>query len=180
MASEVQERIEQRLEQRFALWDRDGDGDIDRSDFEAEGRRIVQSLGELENSPRGRAVINGYLEMWNALAKLGGVDSGGSLTAEQVSAVGKQIFDKGVAGFAEVARPTVRAIIDLCDKDGDEQISFEEFGSWMDAIGVDRSSAEETFSKIDTNGSGYLSVEELLNATRDFHLGELDVPLLGR
>jgi len=176
MASKVQERIEQ----RFALWDTDGDGDVDRSDFETEGKSIVQSLGESENSPRGRAVINGYLELWNALAELGGVGSDGSLTAEQISAVGEQAFDKGAAGFAELARPTIRAIVDLCDTDGDGQISVDEFGRWMDAIGVDKPSAEESFSKIDTNGSGSLSVDELVNATRDFHLGDLDVPLLGR
>jgi Ca2+-binding EF-hand superfamily protein len=172
-------KVQNRIEQRFALWDTNGDGSLDRSDFEAEGKRITQAFGESESSPRGHAVIASYLGLWSAFAEAAGVSTDGSVTAEQVTAVGKQAFDKGAAGFAALARPTIRAIADLCDTDGDGQVSSEEFGRWLDAIGVDKSSADEAFSKIDSDGSGYLTVDELVDAIRAFHLGELDVPLLG-
>lgn len=142
--------MHERIEQRIAMWDTNGDGNLDRSDFETEGKRIVQSFGEPENSPKGHAVISAYSARWNALADAAGVGSDRSVTCEQAVDVTEQVLAKGAGGFAALARPTVRAIVDLCDSDGDGKVSRAEFGRWMDACGVDESAAQESFNKIDS------------------------------
>jgi Ca2+-binding EF-hand superfamily protein len=55
-----------------------------------------------------------------------------------------------------------------------------EFATWLRAIGVDQSQANAAFQAIDTNGDGNLDSEELLEAIRQYHQGENDIPLLGR
>ncbi|MFD6811708.1 EF-hand domain-containing protein [Streptomyces anthocyanicus] len=47
-------------------------------------------------------------------------------------------------------------------------------------MGVSDVEPAQAFRQIDADGDGQLSVEELVQAVRAFHLGEIDVPLLGR
>jgi hypothetical protein len=173
-------KVEERVSQRFALWDTDNDGTVDASDFENEAKRILDAVGASADTPRGRAVSDAYAQLWRSLAQAGGVPASGSLTDAQVTAIGQAIFQQGEAGFSETVRPVIRSIADLLDPDGDGKISPAEFRKWMDAIGVDTSSAKESFSAIDTDGDGSLSVDELVHAVRDFHLGKVHHPLLGR
>lgn len=171
---------EERLERRFALWDNDNDGDVDKSDYKAEAEEILSNLGADAGSPKGKAVMDAYLGMWDYLAEKAGVGSDGALSLDQFkSVVHGEVLEAGNAGFANVVRPTIQAIVSLLDKNGDNQISPTEFNGWMSAIGVDPSQGEDAFHQIDTNGNGYLSVDELVNAVRDFHAGTLDVALLG-
>jgi len=168
-----------RLERRFMLWDTNGDGRIERSDWEAEARRILKSFGEDEKAPRGRAVLTSYLHMWDYLASLAGPGAQ-SLTLDQFKQVAHDhIVNPGDAGFSNVLRPTIRAIADLCDTDGDGKISPQEFKVWIRAVGADVSSADDIFERIDENSDGYLTVDELVQAVRDYHAGTLNVSLLG-
>ncbi len=171
---------EERLERRFQLWDNDGDGDVDKSDYRAEAEEILSNLDASSTSPKGKAVMDAYLGMWDYLAEKAGVGADGALSLDQFKAVVQaEVLDAGNAGFANVVRPTIQAIVALLDKNGDNQVSPEEFKGWMAAIGVDPSEGEDAFQQIDTNGNGYLSIDELVNAVRDYHAGTLDVALLG-
>ncbi|WP_144121250.1 EF-hand domain-containing protein [Catellatospora sichuanensis] len=171
----------ERLARRFRLWDTDGNGHVDRSDFEAEGKRIVAAFGEDEQSPRGRAVLDSYLAMWEYLAAKAGLEPGGTLSAKQFDRIAQtEIILMGNTGFSTVLRPTISATLDLCDTDGDGQVNPAEFRRWIEAIGVTKPHAEEAFDQIDENHDGQLSIDELAQAVRDYHAGLLDIPLLGR
>jgi len=170
----------ERITQRFKLYDVDRDNAIERSDLEAEAQRIVQAFGESQDSPRGRAVTEAYRGLWEFMAEKTGVGSNGSINLDQFTTfVQQQIIGPGAAGFARVLRPTVSAMVDLADTDGDHQVNPPEFSRWLNAIGVDRSVAEDVFRRLDTNNDGYLSTDELVDAVRDYHEGRLDVPMLG-
>lgn len=189
---------EQRLAQRFRLWDKDGDGKVSVSDFQAEARRIVEVLGESESSPKGGALLEVYTQMFPDPSKLTGVLGGGgvggvlggvtgaagsalSIDAGQFTSLANTLLiAAGEAGFNTVLAPTIRAIAALCDKDDDGQVEADEFKGWLGAIGVGQSDAVEAFGTIDTNGDGQISVQQIVDAVRDFHFGKLDAPLLGR
>lgn len=169
-----------RIKQRFQLWDSNGNGRIERSDFETEATRLVKAFGETTQSAKGRAVMDAYLGMYDQLSSKAGPSAKDGITEEQfTSVIESLVFQQGDAGFSRVVRPTITAIVGLCDTDNDGQVSPAEFKTWLKVIGVDRSKAETAFQQIDTDSDGYLSVDELINAVRDFHFGKLDVPLLG-
>lgn len=171
---------EERLVQRFNHWDEDNSGTIEKRDFDAESAKIVAGFGETETSPRGAAVVQAFAQMWEQLASWGGVGTDGSLTLEQfVAAVDKHMLAAGDQGFAALLRPTIQAIVGLVDTDGDGLVNPDEYKVWLAAIGVDESTAVDTFHQIDENGDGQLTVDELVHAVRDFHAGTLDVSLLG-
>ena len=169
-----------RLQKRFEKWDVNKNGSIEKSDYVAEAKRIIAAFGEKPDSPQARALIDAYTSMFEFLADEAGVGPNGSMDAEQFQrAVETTVFAAGDAGFNRVVRPTVAAMVGLSDTDGDGEVSPAEFGKWLKAIGVDDASAVESFRTIDSNGSGTLTVDELVAAVRDYHFGKLDVPLLG-
>ncbi|MGW6424101.1 EF-hand domain-containing protein [Nocardia sp. NPDC055053] len=168
--------VQDRLSARFNLWDTDHNGQLERSDFEAEGRRVLQAFGETENSPRGHAVMNGYNDLWNYLAdKAGGTRS---ISRDQFERVGADIVAGGAAQWAAVVRPHITAMVQLCDTDGDGQITRAEFAKWLHAVGADTDAAD-TFNQIDADGDGYLSIDELSAAVEAYSEGRLNASLLG-
>jgi Ca2+-binding EF-hand superfamily protein len=170
---------EQRLLRRFKMWDKNGDGTIDRSDWAGEAQRILRAFGESESSPKSRALTDSYLGMWEYVAGQAGVGPDGALGFDKFKEVAeKQVLERGQAGFDQVLRPTISAIANLCDTDGDGQVSPQEFQRWMLAIGSDESMASTAFKLIDTDGDGHLSVEELISAVHRYHSGELEFSLL--
>ncbi|WP_371574570.1 EF-hand domain-containing protein [Streptomyces sp. NBC_01314] len=176
MTTSVQE---QRLRRRFEMWDQNGDGTIDRSDWAGEAKRILDSFGESESSTKGQALTKAYLGMWEYLAGQAGVGNDGALSLELFQGVAeKQVLDRGQVGFDQVLRPTIKAIADLCDTDGDGQVSPQEFRHWIRAIGGDNSTADAAFQQIDADSDGQLSVEELIQAVHRYHSGELEFSLL--
>ncbi|HUQ59146.1 EF-hand domain-containing protein [Lentzea sp.] len=170
-----------RLKKRFEKWDVNHNGRIEKSDYEAEARRIIDAFGEDHASPQARALIDSFTSMFEYLATKAGVGPNGAMSEEQFIEVAEsQIFQDGDSGFNRVVRPTIAAIVGMCDTDGDGEVSPQEFGKWLDAVGVESSAAADAFRKIDANGNGKLTVDELVFAVRDYHMGKLDVPLLGR
>ncbi|MFC7928976.1 EF-hand domain-containing protein [Streptomyces cinereoruber] len=120
--------------------------------------------------------------MWGFFADKADIDEQtGALTPEQFNHIAEEhVLENGGAGFGRVVTPTIRAMVELVDVDGDGQVNPAEFKSWLDAIGVRDVNPLEAFAQIDADGDGELSVGELVEAVRAYHLGDIDVPLLGR
>lgn len=176
MSTSVQE---QRLRRRFELWDQNGDGAIDRSDWQVEANRILLTFEQPEDSTKAKALTTAYLGMWKYISEQAGVGIDGAVSLDQFKDVAaKKMLDRGEAGFDEVLRPTVSAIADLCDTDGDRQINPVEFRRWIRAIGSDEATADEAFRQIDADGDGQLSTDELVQAVHRYHSGELEFSLL--
>ncbi|ANN17223.1 signal transduction protein [Amycolatopsis orientalis] len=170
-----------RLKKRFQKWDVNGNGKIEKSDFEAEASRIIEAFGEDPTSPQARAVRDSFATMYEYLATKAGTGPKGPLNERQFTEVIEaQIFQEGDSGFDRVVRPTIAAIVGLCDTDGDGEVNQQEFGKWLAAIGVESSATASAFRAIDVNGNGKLTVDELVRAVRDYHMGKIDVPLLGK
>ncbi|MFF9128107.1 EF-hand domain-containing protein [Streptomyces sp. NPDC014889] len=171
-----------RSKKRFDSWDVNGDGHIDRSDCDAESERILRAFGEAPGSPRGRALSDAYLGMWHFFADKAGIDKeNGRLTPEQFNAIVEEhVLENGGADFGKAVKPTIQAMIALADVDDDDQISPTEFKTWLDAMGVDDIDPADAFRQMHANGNAQLSADELVQAVLAYHLGEIDVPLLGR
>lgn len=98
---------------RFQKWDVNGDGIIDRSDYEAEARRIVAAFGESLNSGRGRAVMEALVDLHRRQAEAAGVGPRGVMNQREYLAANQELmFGRGDSGFDELLwRPSRRSLI---------------------------------------------------------------------
>ncbi|GGS43905.1 EF-hand domain-containing protein [Streptomyces violaceus] len=168
-----------RLVKRFEKWDTDGNGVLEASDFQGEAARIAQNLGKSAESPEVQELHSAFQGLYEHLAQKAGVP-GGAISREQfIDATGEMLFKEGEASFNRALSPIVKALIRLCDDNHDGEIDAREFQAWLSAVGVPASQAGKMFQKVDTNGDGRLSEDELLQVVRDFHFGRLEVDLLG-
>lgn len=169
-----------RLLKRFDKWDADANGVLERGDFKEEAAKIAHAFGKPVDSREVQALRDAFEGLFDYLAREAGAGPSGTLTKEQfLQVTGNLIFQGGEANFNRVLGPVVKAIIGICDKNGDGQINAEEFEAWLAGIGVNRTEAKEAFQQVDSNSDGELSLEELLAAVREYHFGRLDVELLG-
>ncbi|MEU5849144.1 EF-hand domain-containing protein [Saccharopolyspora shandongensis] len=165
----------ERLRKRFAKWDVDGSGSLERSDFEREAAQIAQAFGKSATSPQARELTNAFVTMFEQVAQ-----GASSMSEEQfVAAAGKLVEGGAERKFDQLLGPVVKGVIGLADKNNDGHINGGEFATWLSAVGVDQSKTATLFQQIDTDGNGELSVDELLTVVRDFHYGRSDVELLG-
>lgn len=169
-----------RLARRFELWDNDHSGTIERSDYEKEARDILHRFNEPEDSAKGRTLLGAYLQMWDNIAGQAGVGRNGSLDQRTfIDVVERNVLGRGDAGFSQIVAPTIKAIVDICDTDNDGEVDRREWKKWANAIGLTGPDADTAFDGIDTDHSGKLSVDELVQSVSDFHNGKTDVELLG-
>ncbi|MFF5662738.1 EF-hand domain-containing protein [Streptomyces griseofuscus] len=170
----------ERLVKRFEKWDTDGNGVLDAADFQSEARRIAQNLGKDADAPEVQELQAAFTGLYEYLAEQAGVEAGGAISRQQfLDATGDMLFKEGEASFNRALSPIVKALIRLCDEDHDGQIDAREFQAWLSGVGVPLSEAGLAFQKVDKNGDGRLSEDELLEVVRDFHFGRLEVELLG-
>jgi Ca2+-binding EF-hand superfamily protein len=169
-----------RLRKRFARWDVDGNGLLELEDFRQEAARITAGFGASPESAGAQALHDAFEALYTHLAvQAGGSAKSGISEQGFLQATEQMLFAEGEAAFNRALAPMVKALVALSDSDGDGTLSSSEFEAWLTGIGLPRTHAAETFRKIDENGDGQLSEDELLRAVREYHYGRLDVELLG-
>ncbi|WP_409473355.1 EF-hand domain-containing protein [Streptomyces sp. HC307] len=170
----------ERLKKRFDKWDADANGQLERADFTEEAAKIAHAFGKAPDSREVQALRDAFDGLFDYLARESGVPADGALSqGDFLRVTGNLIFKEGEAQFNRVLGPVVKAIIGICDKNADGRINAEEFRAWLSGIGVNGEEARDAFARVDTDGDGELSLEELLAAVRDYHFGRLEVELLG-
>jgi Ca2+-binding EF-hand superfamily protein len=169
----------ERLRQYFESLDVDADGHLEWEEWEAPARRILEAVGEPGTSPRAQAVVTSYQKMWDYLSGKAGTVTGGFTLGQFERAVDSHVVNPDDADFSDLLRDAISAVAELFDRDAKGAVTPEGFANWLRAVGADASKAQETFRQIDMDDDGDLTVDELMQAVRDYHTGKLGVSILG-
>jgi Ca2+-binding EF-hand superfamily protein len=162
---------DQRLRKSFGFFDADKDGDIEYDDVLAMAARITSAFGVRPGSAKGIVLSNAFEIFWRELLDAVDLDDDRRITEEEYLSGMVGAFAEKDGGFDRGLRPVIAAILVISDSDDDGMLNREEFQRVEAAMGNPSSDAGEAFDKLDRDNSATLTVEELIDAAREFHTG---------
>ncbi|MEU5306880.1 EF-hand domain-containing protein [Streptomyces noursei] len=155
-----------KLERTFSALDRDKNGYLEYSDFQAIVDGIGREFGHGKDSRQLKALATAYRKLWDDLVRHADTDNDNRISKQEYIESSVRTVDD-TARFDSIVEPG-NAVFDVIDTDGDGQISEEEFARLQQVWGVTAKNAIETFRANDADGDGMLSRQELIKGIREY------------
>ncbi|MFF1274007.1 EF-hand domain-containing protein [Streptomyces marokkonensis] len=160
----VTSEYERRIAARFATFDQDGNGYIDREDFSGAAKALLAEFGTAARSDRGQALYVGAEAFWQGMAGIADRDGDQRITREEfVNGAVKRLRDNPER-FAEIARPFLHAALAVADTAGDDAVGVENTARMLEVLGVAGEFAGTVAAALDTDGDGRIGEEEIVRA----------------
>ncbi|MEV6169279.1 EF-hand domain-containing protein [Streptomyces sp. NPDC051954] len=160
----VSSEYERRIAARFATFDQDGNGYIDREDFSAAAKRLLAEFGMAARSDKGQALYIGAEAFWQGMAGIADRDGDQRITRDEfVGGAVKRLRDNPDR-FAEIARPFLHAVLAIADPDGDGSATVADTSRVLTALGVSQEIATTAAASLDTDGDGKIGEAEIVSA----------------
>ncbi|WP_320777212.1 EF-hand domain-containing protein [Streptomyces sp. CRN 30] len=160
----VSSEYERRIAARFATFDQDGNGWIDRADFSAAAKAVLTEFATTARSDRGQALYSGAEAFWQGMAGIADRDGDQRITREEfVNGAVKRLRDNPDR-FAEIARPFLHAALAVADADGDGAATVEDTVRVLRALGVPEETAAGAAAGLDADADGRVGETEVVTA----------------
>ncbi|MEN3586349.1 EF-hand domain-containing protein [Streptomyces sp. ZYX-F-203] len=160
----VSSDYERRIAARFATFDQDGNGYIDRQDFSGAAKALLSEFGVAARSDKGQALYGGAEAFWQGMAGIADRDGDQRITREEfVTGAVKRLRDNPER-FAEIARPFLHAVLAVADADGDGSVTVSDTSRVLAVFGVPEGAAGEVAAGLDADGDGEVGEEEVVPA----------------
>ncbi|MFE9256750.1 EF-hand domain-containing protein [Streptomyces sp. NPDC006879] len=154
---------ERKIAARFATFDQDGNGYIDREDFSVAARSVLAEFGVTARSDRGQALFAGAEAFWQGMAGIADVDGDQRVTREEfVTGAAKRLRDNPER-FAEIARPFLHAVISVADEDG-RGATAQGAQRVMRVLGTPEEVAVQVTAGLPADAAGRISEDVILAA----------------
>jgi len=160
----VSTEYERRIAARFATFDQDGNGYIDRMDFSGAAKALLTEFGVAARSDKGQALYAGAEAFWQGMAGIADRDGDQRITREEfVTGAVKRLRDNPER-FAEIARPFLHAALDVADTDGDGAATVTDTARVLRVFGVPQDIARAVAGGLDPDGDGKVGEAEIVPA----------------
>ncbi|MGW0575639.1 EF-hand domain-containing protein [Streptomyces sp. NPDC002920] len=160
----VSSEHEARIARRFATFDQDGNGYIDREDFGGAAKALLAEFGTAARSDKGQALYAGAEAFWQGMAGIADRDGDQRITRDEfVGGAVKRLHDSPDR-FAEIARPFLHAALGLADSDDDGLASVEDTARVLTALGVPGDLARTVAAALDADSDGRVGEADIVPA----------------
>ncbi|MGQ4413679.1 EF-hand domain-containing protein [Streptomyces sp. SAS_269] len=160
----VSTEYERRIAARFAGFDQDGNGYIDREDFSAAAKALLAEFAVPARSDRGQALYAGAEAFWQGMAGIADRDGDQRITREEfVTGAVKRLRDNPDR-FAEIARPFLHAALAVADPDADGRATVPDTVRVLRVLRVPEDLALATANALDADGDGRVGESEIVPA----------------
>jgi Ca2+-binding EF-hand superfamily protein len=155
-----------KLTHYFHTMDATGDGLIKEQDILAGADRVISVLEIDPASEPAQQLKAGYLRNWESIAEADGDGDQAVTMDEWIEYYDRLAMDQAQFDSTMVERG--RVIMQLFDRDRDNRISLEDWQLFWRTIGTAEADFETAFQKLDRNGNGYLTFDEIIAAGQEF------------
>ncbi|MFC8347752.1 EF-hand domain-containing protein [Streptomyces sp. NPDC057280] len=160
----VSSEYERRIAARFATFDQDGNGYIDREDFSAAAKALLAEFGTAARSDKGQALYIGAEAFWQGMAGIADRDGDQRINRDEfVNGAVKRLRDNPDR-FAEIARPFLHAALAVADRDDDGTATVEDTARVLRALGAAQDVALAAATALDADGDGKIAEAEIVPA----------------
>ncbi|WP_299535237.1 EF-hand domain-containing protein [uncultured Streptomyces sp.] len=159
---------ERKIAHRFAAFDQDGSGFIDRVDFNAAAARLLAEFSTTARCDKGQALYTGAEAFWQGMAGIADVDGDQRVSREEFAGGAVKRLRDNPERFAEIARPFLRAALELADGEGGGTPGVEEVARALRALGADDDAARAAARGLDTDRDGRIAEEDAVAAFAAF------------
>ncbi|MFD7441765.1 EF-hand domain-containing protein [Streptomyces sp. NPDC059909] len=160
---------ERKIAHRFAEFDQDGNGYIDREDFSGAAKALLAEFGTTARSDKGQALYVGAEAFWQGMAGIADVDGDQRVTRQEfVTGAVKRLRDNPHR-FAEIARPFLHAVIAIADEDG-AGVTPANAARVLRVLGVEPERCEAVATALDGDGDGRISEDQILAAFAAYYV----------
>ncbi|MEU2059670.1 EF-hand domain-containing protein [Streptomyces sp. NPDC013455] len=160
----VSTEYERRIAARFATFDQDGNGYIDREDFSAAAKALLTEFAVPARSVKGQALYAGAEAFWQGMAGIADRDGDQRITREEfVTGAVKRLRDNPDR-FAEIARPFLHAALAVADTDGDGRVSVPDTARVLRVLHVPEAVAQASAAALDADGDGSIAEPDIVPA----------------
>jgi len=160
----VSSEYERRIAARFAIFDQDGNGYIDREDFSGAAKALLAEFAVAARSDKGQALYAGAEAFWQGMAGIADRDGDQRINRDEfVGGAVKRLRDNPER-FAEIARPFLHAVLALVDTDGDGSAGVEDTERVLKVLGVSEDIALAGATALDSDGDGKVAETEIVPA----------------
>ncbi|QKW07950.1 EF-hand domain-containing protein [Streptomyces sp. NA04227] len=170
---EISAFLDRKLARRFSTYDTDGDGYVDRADFESAVARLGEAFA-LSPAAEPLARLRGLsLGLWDHLVHVADTDHDGRISEAEYKAAFAAGLLETPDSFDAGYKPFLDALMDIADEDGDGLLTRDEQVRWTGALmGLPEPDAREVFGRLDTDADGLVDRDEILTAIREFYFSE--------
>jgi Ca2+-binding EF-hand superfamily protein len=161
MVSDFKKR---KLANLFKTYDRDNSQFLEVKDFTEGAVRYAQRLGIEPESVPGKKLLEIELKIWKNIKRFDR-DGDDKVNLDEYAEGYEAIINEGK--LKGIVQAFVETLVSTLDKDGDERLSQQEF----ELLFV-TDEGSEIFKKLDTEGTGSLSKDEILHHLTVFYTSE--------
>jgi hypothetical protein len=147
-------------------------GDVEQRGLSEPGLRLLANFGVGSDDPRARKIADGFGGFWSALAAALDVDGDKRLSPQENRDGLLAGLGRPDGAFERHFRPGAMAVLELAGTDGDGYVGRGEFATMQQAFGTSTAESDFAFDRLDRDGDGRLSLEEMMEAVREFYVGE--------
>jgi Ca2+-binding EF-hand superfamily protein len=169
LLAEPKDLLDRKFDICFTHGDVNGNGVLEKADTLALAARIVASLGEPENSPKAQKLFQVFENFWTHIQANIDFDKDGKITPEEWRKGLRQSFAENPQAYKEGFRPLAEATFTICDRDGDGFLQKSEIAKFHQAFGCSSANSQLAFEKLDIDGDGKLTIDELLSAWQEYY-----------
>ncbi|MGW0737695.1 EF-hand domain-containing protein [Streptomyces sp. NPDC002851] len=167
------EFLDDKLSRRFRTWDRDGNGYLEQVDFEHGAQRLGDAFGQPADSPQRQRMRDMCLQLWQGLEQLADADGDGRISEAEYKKAFTELILQRPGAFDAAYAPFVSTLMAMADHDGDGKLDRGEYRSWfVTAFGITEHDANTAFDKVDSDGDGHVTQEEMVAAIRDYYFSD--------